>query len=153
MGLPESELIKEEIVLRDLKLSREVMLSKKSMIRWLALSLGLISPNETRTLMLDVFEVLLYFHFKRKNPNIHDILGRLGKRKKEEPNPKAVRYHLLQLKHKGIIDSKQRKYLFITGSLPENSDLSSSLKDNYNKTLESSFKKIEKVLKALERSY
>ena len=153
MGFPESELIKNEIVLRDLKISQDVLLSKKAMIRWLALSLGLISPNETRTLMLDVFEVLLYFHFKVKNPDMHQILDKLEKKKKEEPNPKAVRYHLLQLKNKEIINSKQRKYFFITGSLPEDSDLHSSLENIYNKKMESSFKQIEKVLKALKRSY
>jgi len=153
MGFPESELIKNEIVLRDLKISQDVLLSKKAMIRWLALSLGLISPNETRTLMLDVFEVLLYFHFKGKNPDIHQILDKLEKKKKEEPNPKAVRYHLLQLKNKCIINSKQRKYFFITGSLPENNTLEISLKENYKERIDSSFKQIEKVLKALKRSY
>ncbi len=153
MGFPESELIKDEVVLRDIKISQDVLLSRKAMVRWLALSLGLISPNETRTLMLDILEVLLYFHFKNKNPDIHNILDALEKNKKEEPNPKAVRYHLLQLKNKGIIDSKQRKYHFITGSLPENNDLDISLEEIYNKKIESSFKQIKKVLKALKRSY
>jgi repressor of nif and glnA expression len=123
------------------------------MVRWLALSLGLISPNETRTLMLDVFEVLLDFHFKNKEPNIHDILEKLEKKKNEEPNPKAVRYHLLQLKNKGIIDSKKRKYSFTTGSMPENSELPYSIENAYTKNMESSFKQIEKVIKALKRTY
>lgn len=153
MGFPESELIKDEIVLRDIKISQDILLSRKAMVRWLALSLGLISPNETRTLMLDILEVLLHFHFKEKNPDIHNILDELEKNKKEEPNPKAVRYHLLQLKNKGIIDSKQRKYYFITGSLPENNELSSSLEDIYFKKLESSFKQITKIIKAIKRTY
>lgn len=156
MGMPEAQLIRGELTVRELQFSEDVKITRKGLVRWLALSLGLISPNESRTGLLEVFEVLLHFHFKRKethsDPDIHQILEQLEKLRKEPPNPKAVRYHLLQLKRVGIIESKKRKYRFVLAPMQENEDLSSALSFVYRQRMDSSFEKIKKAVSLLEKS-
>ena len=109
--IPESRLIKSEIVIREMSLPDDVLLAKKSLVRWIALSLGLILPNESRMLLLDVLDALLYFHVKNENPTTQDILARLKKQTKKEPNPKAVYYHLLKLKEADILIRKKGRYM------------------------------------------
>ena len=91
--MPESQLIRGECLVRDLQFNEEVKMTRKSLVRYLALSLGLISPNETRAGLLEVLEALLYFHFRKRHgeadPDIYQILDKVKEIKKEEPNPKA----------------------------------------------------------------
>ena len=156
MGMPESELIRNECLVRDLQFNEEVKMTRKSLVRWLALSLGLISPNETRAGLLEVLEALLYFHFQKRHgeddPDIYQILEKVKEIKKEEPNPKAVRYHLLQLKKLGIIEAKSRKYRFVLAPMQENSDLAAALSYTYKQRMDSSFEKIKKALLVLEKT-
>ena len=157
MGMPESELIRGECLVRDLQFNEDVKLTRKALVRWLALSLGLISPNETRAGLLEVLEALLYFHFRKKHggedPDIYQILEKVREIKKEEPNPKAVRYHLLQLKKLGIIEAKTRRYRFTLPPLQENDDLASALSYTYHQRMDSSFEKIRRALGVLERMH
>lgn len=156
MEMPESKLIREECLIRNLQFSEDVKLTRKGLIRWLALSLGLISPNETRAGLLDVLEALLYFHFQRKNggddPNIHQLLEKIGEIKKGRINPKAVRYHLLQLKKLGLIESRKRKYRFVLAPLQEDDDLSVAIFHVYRQRMNSSFEKIKMAISLLEKS-
>ena len=156
MGMPESELIRNECLVRDMQFNEDVKLTRKALVRWLALSLGLISQNETRTGLLEVLEALLYFHFRKKHggadPDIYQILDKVKEIKKEEPNPKAVRYHLLQLKKLGIIEAKARKYRFALSPMQENDDLAAALSYTYHQRMDSSFEKIRKALSVLEKT-
>ncbi|MCX8174630.1 MAG: hypothetical protein N3E51_00280 [Candidatus Micrarchaeota archaeon] len=155
--MPEAELIRGECLVRELQFSDEVKLTKKSLIRWLALSLGLISPRESRTGILDVFEALLYFHFKRRetksDPDIHQLLAKIREIKKAEPNPKAVRYHLLQLKKMGLIESKKRKYRFVLSPAQENDELASALAFVYSQKIKSAFERISRAISQLEKMH
>jgi len=159
MEMPESALIRSEITLRELQLNEEVKLTRKGLVRWLALSLGLISPKESRTGMLEVLEALFYFHFQKRKggmhsePDIHDILAKIKEIKKGEPNPKAVRYHLLQLKRLGLVEAKKMKYRFVLAPMQENDDLGVALAHGYQERLERSFEKIKKALSLLEKSF
>jgi len=78
-------------------------------------------------------------------------LERIAEIKKDEPNPKAVRYHLLQLKKLGIIETKKRKYRFVLAPMQENEDLAYALSYTYKKRMASSFEKIGKALSLLEK--
>ena len=156
MEMPESALIRGECLVRDLQLTDDVKLTRKALVRYLALSLGLISPNESRTGLLEVLEALLFFHYNARHggsePDIHQILDKVRELKKEEPNPKAVRYHLLQLKKLGIIEAKKRKYRFSLPTLQENDDLASALAFAYKQRMDSSFEKIRKALSQFEKT-
>ncbi|MCX8197751.1 MAG: hypothetical protein N3F07_00950 [Candidatus Micrarchaeota archaeon] len=156
MQMPESALIRGECLVRDLQLTEDVKLTRKGLVRYLALSLGLISPRESRTGLLEVLEALLALHYQMRQggsePDIHQILEKVRQVKKAEPNPKAVRYHLLQLKKLGLIESKRRKYRFVLAPQQENDDLAEALAHIYRQRMETSFEKIRKALSLFEKS-
>ena len=152
MGLPESELIRSEIVLRDMQFLSEVKLAKKSLIRWLALSLGLITPNETRTLILDILEALFGFHFEGHEPTMHEIISRVSKINPKS-NHKAIRYHMGQLKKAGILSRTKGRYRFSLSPSQENRDVGAALEYLYISQAKSSFEKIRKAITALEHTY
>lgn len=147
--IPESRLIKSEMVIREMSLPDDVLLAKKSLVRWIALSLGLILPNESRTLLLDVLDALLYFHVKKETPTTQDILARLKSQTKKEPNPKAVYYHLLKLKDSGILIRKKGRYML---SEEEGKPLPKLFKDIYYKKADSAFNNVEAALQKLQDS-
>ena len=49
-AINEAKLIQAEVKLRNLLVPKEVTETRRSMLRWLALSLGIINPGETRLL-------------------------------------------------------------------------------------------------------
>ncbi|MEM4348419.1 MAG: hypothetical protein QXN37_02515 [Candidatus Anstonellaceae archaeon] len=157
MEIPESRLIRGECLVRDLQLSEEVKLTRRGLIRYLALSLGLIYPNESRTGLLEVLEALLFFHYQKRethtDPDIHQIIEKIAQIKKSNPNPKAVHYHLLQLKKLGIIEQKKRRYRFVLSPMQENDDLAEGLAYVFRQRFEASFEKIRKVLSLIEKSF
>jgi hypothetical protein len=157
MEMPEAALIRGECLVRDLQFNEDVKLTRKALVRYLALSLGLISPNETRTGLLEVFEALLFFHFKKRHggedPDIYQLLDKVKEIRKGEPNPKAVRYHLLQLKKLGIVEAKKRKYRFALSPHQEDDSLAAALSHAYKERMDSSFEKIERALLLLEKMH
>ena len=157
MEMPESELIRGECLVRELQLREDVRLTRKGLVRWLALSLGLISPKESRTGLLEVLEALLFFHYRRRetkcDPDIHQLLEKIKEIRKGEPNPKAVRYHLLQLKRLGIIETKKRRYRFVLAPMQEDEDLAESLSHVYRQRMDASFEKMKRALSLLEKTW
>ena len=151
--IPESKYIENEITVRKMRVSGDVLLTRKSMVRWLALSLGLISPNESRQMMIDLLDVLLTFHFKGEEPTSSEIIGALKKKKKElgEKNEKAVRYHLTQLVKKGILVSNNRKYSFARGDYP-NDSLAPAMERMFADRMDESFKNIRKIVETIEKT-
>ncbi|MEM2909353.1 MAG: hypothetical protein QXT05_02930 [Candidatus Bilamarchaeaceae archaeon] len=113
--IPESKLIESELVIRALRLPEDVLLTRKSTIRWLALSLGLINPNESRTVLVDLLDTLIEFHYAGKNPTTRDILEKMHEKTGEEQNPKAVYYHLQRLIDMGILTRRKGEYSFGDG--------------------------------------
>ena len=157
MEMPESELIRGECLVRELQLREDVRLTRKGLVRWLALSLGLISPKESRTGLLEVLEALLFFHYRRRetkcDPDIHQLLEKIKEIRKGEPNPKAVRYHLLQLKRLGIIETKKRRYRFVLAPMQEDEDLAESLSHVYRQRMDAAFEKMRRALSLLEKTW
>ena len=148
--IPESRLIKSELTIREMALPQEVLLARKALIRWVALSLGMILPNESRRLLLEIIDVLFEFHVKGENPTTKDIIAKLEKKSKKEQNPKAVYYHLQRLKECGILTRKKGRYYLGDG---EEKDLSSVFKKIYMDKADEAFEKICVALEKLENSY
>ncbi|MDD5317952.1 MAG: hypothetical protein PHF51_04465 [Candidatus ainarchaeum sp.] len=155
MKLPESELISGEITLRDMQLSQEVKLTKKSLLRWLALSMGLISPNESRTLMLDVLEALFYFQLgEKRDPSVPDVMGYLKSGLgKGEQGEKAVRYHLLQLQNLGLVERRKGRYCFSVSPLSEKGDFSATIDFVYKRRSDMAIAKIKEAYRELSYSF
>ncbi len=148
--LPEARLIRSEFTIRDLSLPEEVMLARKSLIRWIALSLGLISHNESRKLLLDVLEVIILFHIEKEAPTTTRIVERLIKLREKKPHIKSVYYHLLKLKENGILVRKKGRY-YLWGE--DWRPLKDVFKDLYLQKSEDIFKNIQQALRKLESSY
>ncbi len=148
--IPESRLIRGELVIRDLSLPDEVLLARKSLVRWLALSLGMILPNESRILLLDVFDVLLDFHSKGDSPTTRDVLARMEKVSGQEQNPKAVYYHLQRLMESGLLTRKKGRYYFGDG---EGQKLGAVFREAYLQRADKAFSNIDTVLDKLQKSY
>ena len=157
MEMPESELIRGECLVRELQLREDVRLTRKGLVRWLALSLGLISPKESRIGLLEVLEALLFFHYRRRetksDPDIHQLLEKIKEIRKSEPNPKAVRYHLLQLKRLGLVETKKRRYRFALSPMQEDDDLAEGLSHVYRQRMDASFEKMKRALSLLEKTW
>ena len=148
--IPEAKLLRNELTLRDLSLPDDVLLARKSLIRWTALSLGLISPNESRRLLLDIFDVLLNFHVRKEAPTTAQIIDKLIESGGDKKNTKAVYYHLLKLKEKGIIIRKKGRY-YLWGE--DWKTLSEIFRDFYYRKADEMFKRMDIALKKLEESY
>lgn len=121
--LPEADLIKNEIILRELVLSPDIKLSKKKQVRWLAISLGLISPGESRTLVIDVFEAILdRMDFPFTSEDIVDDVCDMRKAINQDERKKidkAVRYHITRLLKLGILERKKRKYSWLRSDMTD----------------------------------
>ena len=113
MELNESKLIEREFTLRDVHLTREVTETRRSIVRWLALSLGIISPGESRLTAVSVLDALLYYQFnERKDPSVEEMTEYI-KNSWSDINEKTLRYHLLQLKNTGILNNSKGKYYLV----------------------------------------
>ncbi len=146
----ESKLIRSELTIRELAFPEETKLARKSLIRWVALSLGLMSPNESRQLLLDILEVLFYFHAKKESPTTVQIIDKLNEMGGKKMNPKTVYYHLLRLKELGVISRKKGVYFF---GNRDGKKLAEIFKEFYITRTNEIFKNIEESLLRLEDTY
>lgn len=144
----ESRLIKTEMVLRELALPDDVLLTRASTVRWLALSLGLVSPNESRTIVIDLLDALLHFHYANKRPTIKDLVDKLSEKGLSEKNIKAVYYHLDRLRDMGIINREKGEYFFGDGST---TDLAMIFKKIYEQRSAAVFENIGRALSRIEK--
>jgi hypothetical protein len=109
--LSEAKLIEREITIRNLVLSKEVTETRRSLVRWLAVSLGLINPGETRQAAIQVFDSLMFFQFhERKDPEVPEMMDYIATAWGEPINEKTLRYHLLQLSKSNIVKHAKGKY-------------------------------------------
>lgn len=109
--IPEAELIRKEVIVRRMDFPSSVSLTKNSLLRWCALSLGFISPKETRDKGLLIIDSLFVFLFtKKENPTTLDIKNYLKEKSKIDLSEKLIRYHLNRLIDLGIIVRDGLKY-------------------------------------------
>jgi len=150
MEFPEAELIRKTIVLRKLDLPPSVLLTKRSLLRWLALSFGLISERESRTMLLEIIDALFYFLLKKNiNPSSADIKKYLETERHISISERLVRYHLNKLIKLGVIARKNTRYYINPAPNAEREDLAASTKFYIKKELEEWYEQIEKALNKL----
>ena len=117
--LNEAKLVETELTLRNLQMNKEVMETRRSIVRWLALSLGVISPGESRLTAVSVLDALLYFSFKeRRDPDVPEMVEYLAKAW-GPINEKTLRYHLLQLKKINITSNSGGRYSLVWPDIGE----------------------------------
>ena len=153
--IPEAELIRREVILRQVDFPASVSLTKKSLLRWCCLSLGLISPKETRDKGFLVFDALFTFLFeKKRSPTTLDIKAFIKEKSSTEMSEKLIRYHLNRLIELGVI---RRDSLVYEINPSPTSEQRNSLKESFNawtkKMLEDESKKISEALDKLQKAY
>ncbi len=112
LELNEASLIENEITLRNLRLTSEVLETRRSAIRWLALSLGIINPGESRLGSLAVLDSLIHFQFvKGTDPTVKDLSDYINANW-EQINEKTLRYHLLRMKKMGFVENSGGRFYF-----------------------------------------
>jgi DNA-binding transcriptional ArsR family regulator len=120
--LGESGLIEKEVTLRNLRLTKEVLETRRSIVRWLALSLGVLNPGESRLSAVSVLDALVHYNFVEKTtPDVGQLMSYIGKHW-EEINEKTLRYHLLRMKRMGLVENSQGKFYLRPPSTGDGSD-------------------------------
>ncbi len=153
--IPEAELIRREFIVRQIDLPASVTLTKKSLLRWCCLSLGLISPKETRDKGFLVFDALFTFIFtKKQSPTTIEIMDFIKEKNSVEMSEKLIRYHLNRLIELGVIKRDGLTYLINPSPTSESR---TSIKESYKswakKQLEEEMDKISEALDKLQKSY
>ncbi len=149
MLVNESVLIEREIHLRNLSITNEVVETRRSMIRWLALSLGVINPGESRLSALAVLDSMLYFQFdKRAEPTVADISEYIDN-KWDRMNEKTLRYHLLQLKNMGIVKHARGRYSMVGPSEGDKYDEVAWVNSYFQSEIKSVQDKVATIMKEL----
>jgi DNA-binding transcriptional ArsR family regulator len=143
--IPESKYIKSEITIRDMAIDSSVKLSRESLVRWLALSLGLIGENETRTNILPLLDVMIDAHLAGNGLELPEIFNKVNK--KAEMDDKTVYYHLGRLKKAGFISKKENKYYFGDGF---ERDLNRIIENAYRSRIDNSFLSVREAINSLQ---
>ena len=153
--IPEAELIRKEYVIRQIDFPESVSLTKKSLLRWCCLSLGLISPKETRDKGFLVFDALFTFLFTKKTlPTTLDLKAFIKDKNNVEMSEKLIRYHLNRVIELGLVVRDGIHYKI--NSSPT-SELRESLKESFlawsKKNIETEMDKISLALEKMQKSY
>ena len=150
MELNESELIEKEITLRNMRLTDEVLETRRSSIRWLALSLGILNPGESRLSSLAVLDALIHFQFvKNTDPDVKFMIEYINANW-EEINEKTLRYHLLRMKKMGLVENKQGKFYFTKPSVGDRFDAAAWASTLFDSDYKEISKKIGDVIKSIK---
>ncbi len=149
--IPESEHILNTLVVRDMRLPPDVTLTRASLIRWLALALGLINPNESRKYLIDLIEVMLDMQLREhRGVQVSEIMNLLEK-KGTICSEKTVRYHLLRLEKRGILQRNNKEYSFVISDT-DDAGLEAMLK-SYDQRYSSAMDKIRMAITKLKGMY
>lgn len=157
-NLPEAQYIEKTITLREMRLPPEVEMTKKSLVRWFALSIGLISEDESRQTVLDVLDAFLHCQFREGiDPTTNDIFDHMKKKNKAyskrspQSTEKLIRYHLNHLSSLNIVKRKGRTYTLIKH--PTSSDITDSIRHSLDSNVSNAFDHITKGFVKLSDIY
>jgi hypothetical protein len=151
MEINEAALIEKEITLRNLRISKEVLETKRSMARWLALTLGVINPGESRLSAIAVLDALVYFQFiKKADPDIEEIKEYISKNW-DAINEKTLRYHLLRMKNMGFIENSKSRFYFVHPQIGDRYDSSAWAEFVFNNQWKEIASKIDNVIGELKK--
>ena len=175
--IPEAELIRSEFTLRDLSLPDSIFLTRRSMLRWLTLSMGLITPEESRDTFFSVVDALFYYLFHLQvSPTTKDIqqylsshsttskltvstsrashnTGIKGSLLNKGISEKLIRYHLNRLIEWGILERRKGVYSFVVPEDANPDDFNKLFSQIIVKRSERIASNLAKVLSRLKQTY
>ncbi len=122
----EQDLIENEMTVRKLRLPPEARLTRKSLLRWCALSMGLITPGESRDTIISILDGLFYYNLKGKKPTTRDLKIYIDENY-EATTEKTIRYQLGKLRKQGLVESSQNQYYFVKAPDAPEADLKAGI--------------------------
>jgi len=153
MRHPESEFVRKTFVLRKMDFPPEVSLTKKSMLRWTALSLGLISENESRSTVIEIMDLFFTKIFsEEKNPSSQEIQEAL-EGKGTKVSEKLVRYHLNKMCEIGFLAHSKGRYSLNPAPDAERNNLPEAFSYWYKRELDESVNRVTSALSKLQAAY
>ncbi len=150
MYISEASLIENEFTLRNLKLTDQILETRRASARWLALSLGIINPGESRQSAIAVLDALVNFQFIRNtDPTVKELQEYITSNW-EEINEKTLRYHLLRMKNMGYIENASGKFYFTHPESGNRFDPENWIRFVFESKFTEAASKIGKVIKDLK---
>ena len=150
---PEAEFIRRAFTLRQMDLPPHVFETKRSLLRWFALSFGLISERESRSKILDVLDALFFLQLSKKsNPTTNDLIVHLASSKKNV-DEKILRYHLKRLTDLGLLERRKGCFCFAVDPVADRSDLVAGFRHSIGKPVQASLASIESALLKIGEKY
>jgi len=154
MEHPESHLVRRTFTVRQMDLPPSVQLTKRSLLRWFALSFGLLSEKESRSTVLDVLDALLYFNLARASPpTTTDIQNYVKVKSGKDISEKLLRYHLKRLIDIGFLQRRRLRYFFCSDPKSDPADLKAGFNHHISEPLNKSLGDVVFVLEKLSDSY
>ena len=131
-----------------------VQLTKRSMLRWFALSFGLISEQESRDTVLNVLDALFYLLItKKQSPTTLEIQAYISTKFHKNVSEKLLRYHLNRLIALELLQRKSNKYSLNNSPYAEPNNVVESFNHWVKQPANSAMDDIAKVLAKLADSY
>lgn len=154
VSFPESELVRTTFIIRKMDFPPSVQMTKRSMLRWFALSFGLISEQESRTTVLDVLDGLFYYLLtKQYNPTTKEIQTYVLDKADKKISEKLTRYHLNRLMDVNLILRKRNRYYLNNSPTAEPNNLKESFSHWVKTPINESLNSIEEVMVKLSENY
>ncbi|MBN1941155.1 MAG: hypothetical protein JW772_03155 [Candidatus Diapherotrites archaeon] len=151
---PESGLVRKSYVIRQMDLPPSVKLTKRSLLRWFALSFGLISSGESRSTVLLVLEALFTLLLtSKKNPSTIEIQSFIKEKFQKKISEKLIRYHLNRLIDSGLLVRRKARYYLNNNPYAEPDNLHESFNHWIKQPVNNSMNDISEVLMKLTDAY
>lgn len=152
--LPEAEFVRRTFILKEVDLPPQVRMTKRSLLRWFALSAGLLSEQESRQTILDVLDALLYFQLSKKtSPTTIELQEYILQKTGQPISDKLLRYHLKRLLDSHFLIREKQKYKFNPSPHSEPHDVSASFNYWIGQGVQKSAQNIENALQDLQKTY
>ncbi len=154
MALPEAGLVRKTFVIKKMDLPPSVQLTKRSLLRWFALSFGLLSEQESRDTALNVLDALFHFLLaKKQRPTTAELQAYIDSRYHKKISEKLLRYHLNKLIDLELLQRKSNRYFINNSPYAEPDSLQESFSYWIKQPANAAMDDIAKVLAKLSDSY
>jgi len=153
-AVPESEFVRKTFTIKRMDLPPSVQLTKRSLLRWFALSFGLISECESRDTVLNVLDAVFHFLVSKKHdPTTLEIQSYIDSKYHKKISEKLLRYHLNRLIALELLKRKSNRYSLNNSPNAEPNSFAESFNAWVRKPVNDSLDDIGRVLSKISDSY
>jgi hypothetical protein len=150
---PEAGLVRKTFVIKKMDLPPSVQLTKRSLLRWFAISFGLLSEQESRDTVLNVLDALFNFLLaKKQNPSTLELQAYISEKYHKKTSEKLLRYHLNRLIELELLQRKSNRYFLNNSPSAEPNNIVESFNFWVKKPVDESLGDIGNALAKLSES-